>query len=177
MTAFVLRSNDGGASWGDLSVIARRHNEVAVLPLKNGHLIAALRSDAGHLATSVSSDKGRTWSEPVQVTKNREHPGDLLRLSTGSIVLTYGQRNKPYGVEAMVSRDEGKTWDRKRRVTLAWDGDHTDLGYPVTVERADGRLVTAYYIVYGERDTRGQKGIAPKNAYIKVVIWDRPKGW
>ena len=177
MNSFILRSHDGGTTWGDLTIIARYHNEVSVLPTKNGRLLAVLRSDYGHLTTSFSSDRGYTWSEPVDVTKERELPGDLLRLSSGAILLTYGQRNKPYGVQAMISRDEGHTWDKKHRVTLAWDGDHTDLGYPVTVERDDGRLVTAYYVVYGERDTQGQKGNAPNNAYIKVVVWDRPEGW
>jgi hypothetical protein len=50
---------------------------------------------------------------------------------------------------------------------LAWDGDHADLGYPVPNQRADGKLVTIYYIVYGERDSEGIKGIAPKNAFTR----------
>ncbi|MBM3804062.1 MAG: hypothetical protein FJW26_17320 [Acidimicrobiia bacterium] len=113
----------------------------------------------------------------MRITKDRQHPGDLHRLKSGNILLTYGERNKPYGVQAMLSRDEGKTWSEADRVMLAWDGDHSDLGYPVTVSRADGRLVSIYYIVYGERDSDGSKGIAPKNAYTRVVVWDPPQNW
>jgi len=35
--------------------------------------------------------------------------------------------------------------------------------------------VSVYYIVYGERDPTGAKGIAPKNAFIKAVVWDLPR--
>ena len=37
----------------------------------------------------------------------------------------------------MLSSDD-LTWDQRNRILLAWDGDHGDLGYPVTVERPDG---------------------------------------
>lgn len=77
----------------------------------------------------------------------------------------------------MVSHDNGLTWSHQRRVMLAWDGNHTDLGYPVTVQRADGKLVTIYYIVYGEKDLHGTKTETPQNAYTKVVIWEPPRDW
>ena len=140
--------------------------------------MAVMRSEDGaYLASSFSSDQGRRWSEPRRITKDREHPADLLRLRSGNILLTYGERNKPYGVQAMISTDEGASWSKNDRVALAWDGDHSDIGYPVTIERPDGRLVTVYYVVYGERDSFGDKGIAPKNAFTKVVIWNPPRGW
>ncbi len=176
--SFVVRSRDGGKTWGDSSLIARGFNEVSVLSVKGGRLLAVMRSQgAGHLSSSISSDQGDHWSAPVQITEDREHPGDLLRLSSGRILLTFGQRNKPYGVQAMISNDEGITWSRRERVMLAWDGDHGDIGYPVTVERADGKLLTVYYVVYGDPDYGGGKGIAPKNAFTRVVIWDPPESW
>jgi len=173
-TAFVVRSRDGGRSWGNAAVIARDFNETSLILLRGGALMAVMRSRTGYLATSVSTDRGMHWDAPVTVTREREHPGDLLRLQSGAILLTFGQRNKPFGVQAMISLDEGKSWDRRRRVVLAWDGDHGDLGYPVTVQRSDGRLATIYYVVYGERDPEGIKGIAPGNAFTKLVLWDDP---
>ena len=179
MFAFIVRSRDGGKTWGDVTTIARRMNEVSILRRRDGTLLAMTRSDAGgYLASSTSSDPGGYhWSEPVRITKTREHPADLLRLQSGHILLTYGVRNKPYGVQAMITRDEGKTWRHSERVMLAWDGDHSDLGYPVTVQRADGKLVTVYYIVYGESDREGTKGFAMDNAFTKAVIWEPPDGW
>lgn len=179
MFSFVVRSRDDGKTWGDVTTIARRMNEVSLVRRRDGRLLAMMRADAGgFLAQSISRDPGGYhWSEPVRVTRTREHPADLLRLRSGNLLLTFGQRNKPYGVQAMISRDEGGTWARAERVMLAWDGDHSDLGYPVTVERPDGKLVTLYYIVYGEADSEGTKGIAPDNAYTKAVIWSPPTGW
>jgi hypothetical protein len=176
--SFLLRSHDGGKTWGDLSVIARRFNELCLIQLRDGGLLAVMRAqDGGSLSSAVSRDGGYHWSEPVRISRNNEHPPDLLRLRSGQIVLTYGQRNKPYGVEAIISADEGKTWNRHERVVLAWDGDHQDLGYPVTVQRRAGGLATIYYIVYGERDSEGEKGIAPNNAFTKLVLWNPPSSW
>ena len=129
-------------------------------------LLAVMRSQgAGHLSTSISTDQGYHWSAPVQITEDREHPGDLLRLSSGQILLTFGQRNKPYGVQAMVSSDEGRTWNRRERVMLAWDADHGDIGYPVPIERSDGRLLTVYYVVCGERDFGGRQGYRAEECF------------
>ena len=170
--AIAIRSNDGGQTWSAPSVVARGYNEVSSVLRHDGSILAVIRSSAGgRLDSTISHDQGRTWTLPRRITENNEHPGDLLRLRSGDLLLSFGQRNKPYGVQAMLSRDDGATWDRGQRFLLAWDGDHSDLGYPVSVERPDGRLVTVYYIAYGKRDPEGIKGIAPKNAFTKAVIW------
>lgn len=175
---FLVRSRDGGKTWSEYSEIARGHNELTMYARRDGSLLAILRSVAGaHMASTVSRDQGHTWSKPVRFTEDREHPPDLLRLAGGALLLSFGQRNKPFGVQAMLSRDDGNTWERASRVVLAWDGDHSDLGYPVSIQRRDGRMVTLYYIVYGERDSEGLKGIAPDNAFTKAVIWDLPASW
>ena len=171
-----LHSTDGGETWSAPSVIARGYNEVSTVLRRDGSILAVMRASAGaYLASTVSGDHGRHWTAPIRVTENNEHFGDLLRLRGGGLLLTFGQRNKPFGVQAMLSRDDGETWDRSHRFVLAWDGDHGDTGYPVTVERPDGRLVTIYYVVYGERDPEGVKGIAPNNAFTRAVIWSLPK--
>ena len=172
--SFLVRSRDGGKTWGDPSVIARYHNEVTLLPLKNGGLMAAIRSDEGaHLSVTFSTDKGHSWTAPHQVTANSEHPGDLLRLADGRILLSYGERNKPYGIQAMWSTDEGHTWDPKHKVVLAHDGDHPDLGYPISVQRKDGKIVTAYYVVNGDPIFKNtEEGVV--NAFTKAIIWQMP---
>jgi sialidase-1 len=171
---FLVRSRDGGKSWGDPSVIARYHNEVTLLPLKNGGLMAVIRSDeGGHLSTTFSTDQGHSWTAPRQITANAEHPGDLLRLTDGRILLSYGERNRPYGIQAIWSTDEGRTWDPKHKVVLALDGDHFDLGYPISVQRKDGKIVTAYYVVNGDPIFKNtQEGVI--NAFTKAIIWQMP---
>jgi hypothetical protein len=174
---FLLRSRDGGRNWGDLSLIARHYNETTLLRLPNNKLLAVMRSadEDKHLASCSSHDQGRTWSAPKQITSRSEHPGDLLMLADGRVLLTFGVRHKPFGVQAMLSKDNGESWDSKRRFVLALDGDHGDIGYPISVQRGDGRIVTAYYIVYGPYDPFGIKGVAPKSAYTKAVIWELPR--
>ena len=171
--AFIIKSKDGGKTWGDLHVIARGFNETCPVLLPNQRILVAMRSTEGgaYTATSYSDDGGNTWSVPVQISNQSEHPADLLLLKSGELLLTHGQRNKPYGVQVMVSKDNGTTWGANR-VMLAWDGDHMDLGYPVTVQRKDGKLVTAYYIVYGQKNRAVLEGPSPDEAYIKGVIWD-----
>jgi hypothetical protein len=172
---FLVRSRDGGKTWGDPSLIARYHNEVTLIALKNGGLMAVIRSDeGGHLSSTFSTDRGRSWSAPQQITGNAEHPGDLLRLADGRILLSYGERNRPYGIQAIWSTDEGRTWPQKNKLVLAHDGDHPDLGYPISVQRKDGKIVTAYYVVNGEPVFKSsQEGVV--NAFTKAVIWQMPQ--
>ncbi len=174
-TSFVVRSRDGGKTWGEYVPIASRFDELCIARLPSGKLVAALRETGGSASLSFSSDGGRTWSETRRLTEAAEHPADLLVLADGRLLITFGVRHQPYGVQAMLSRDGGETWSKKKRILLAWDGDHGDLGYPVSIQRPDGRIVTAYYIVYGERDSYGDKGVAMKNSFTKAVIWSPPR--
>lgn len=172
--AFVVRSHDGGKTWGNSSLVARHYNEITIMPLKNGALLAVIRSDTGgHLATTISSDQGQTWSAPKQITADQEHPGDLIRLADGRILMSYGERNRPYGIRALLSSDEGISWDKENTLELATDGDHPDLGYAVSVQRNDRALVTLYYVVYGNPIFNGSEdGVV--NAFTKAIIWQLP---
>jgi hypothetical protein len=142
--AHILRSHDDGRTWDDPSLIGVGYNETGLILLPSGELLAAFRSeDHGQLlAVCRSSDNGQTWSEPAPVTAAREHPADLTLLSNGWIVLYFGVRHEPFGVRALVSKDNGHTWGN--RLIVCDDLGDNDLGYPSTVKIED-RLVTAYY--------------------------------
>lgn len=148
--AFVIRSRDGGATWGEISQIAEGYNETALLALPSGKLLAALRTSRSNNWTagvhlSVSFDQGKTWSQPVKVTEDYQHPADLLLLESGNILLTFGNRRPPYGVRGMISRDEGATWDTDTTITLVSDCSSPDVGYPSSVQLPGGDIFTAYY--------------------------------
>jgi hypothetical protein len=162
---YLYRSHDTGKTWGEPSLVGKHYNETAFVALPGGELLAAMRSEkGGNVATTISRDQGRTWSDPVQITQDHEHPADLIVLKGGAVLLTFGERNKPYGVHALVSRDRAKSWDMARQVTLADDAVVTDCGYPSSVQLPDGRIVTMWYQVDD-----------PKNALAsskaKVAIW------
>jgi Neuraminidase (sialidase) len=89
-----------------------------------------------------SDDGGRTWSEPHSIGV-WGYPSHLLRLRDGRLLMTYGHRRKPIGNQARLSTDEGRTWSEP--LVISGDGTSTDLGYPSTVELADGSLLTVWY--------------------------------
>jgi hypothetical protein len=59
--------------------------------------------------------------------------------------MTFGSRHPPFGVRALLSRDQGQTWDNHHVIVLVDNCDCTDCGYPTTLALADGFLLTVYY--------------------------------
>ena len=74
--------------------------------------------------------------------------------------MTYGFRSPAYGIRARLSDDNGRTWGDE--IILRDDGGSYDLGYPLTVQRSDGKIVTVYYFNEHEDEER----------YIAATIWD-----
>lgn len=154
----MVRSRDGGRSWGDETVIARGWNETSVLELPNGDLLAALRraDSTALVGIARSSDGGRTWSEPQPVTRPMQHPADLTLLQDGRVLMTFGRRigGEPMGCGLLLSSDGGKSWDTTREIVLAGDSGGGDCGYPSTVQMDDGTLVTALYYANGSAGSK-----------------------
>ena len=110
-TSYLVRSEDDGRTWGGVSQIAPHMNETALIVLPDGDLLAVFRDDSAQgLHSARSQDGGLTWSPPTQVTQARQHPADLVHLSNGDILLTYGNRNPPHRIEGRISRDGGHSW-------------------------------------------------------------------
>ncbi len=70
-------------------------------------------------------------------------PSHLLRLKDGRLLMTYGHRRTPFGNQARVSADHGRTWSEP--LVISADGASGDLGYPSTVQIDDGSLLTVWY--------------------------------
>ncbi len=91
-----------------------------------------------------SVDGGFTWSTPIPVLEQEEGaPPHLLRLSSGVTISTYARRKDNYGIRVMISHDDCRSWETE--FVLASHDSTPDLGYPATVELADGSLLTVYY--------------------------------
>ena len=105
-----------------------------------------LERDAGlvnfSMVQTLSDDGGRTWSIPTPLGFHGSPP-HLLRHSSGLLLLCYGYRQARYGQRAAWSRDDGATWEHDW--IIRDDGPDGDLGYPSTVELADGSLFTVCY--------------------------------
>jgi hypothetical protein len=148
--ALVVRSRDSGRTWGDVSTIAEGFNECAFLRLPGGRLLAAMRHRKSGLWTTFSTDKGYTWSEPNQVTEGRRYPADLILLPSGRVLVVYGRRHSPYGIECRLSADQGTAWGEP--LLLAWSATNADCGYPSGIVLGDGTIVLLWYAVGSTAD-------------------------
>ncbi|MBI5775596.1 MAG: exo-alpha-sialidase [Verrucomicrobia bacterium] len=154
--AWHFRSDDDGKTWKPTSVIGEKHNETSLLRLGGKRWLAAARIDAVELFRS--DDDGATWQGPQRVTARNEINAHLARLKDGRLLLTCGSRVKDqFGVLAKLSSDEGKTWSEPIRLAHSLEGD---CGYPSSVQRADGRIVTAYYAKRVTNHERYHMGVA-----------------
>jgi len=159
IAAVLLRSTDKGKTWKYYSTIASdpggklgKFLEPGIVRTNTGRIIAGLRNHANENAIwiSYSDDDGKTWIPPFK-TDMIGHPTDLIQLSDGRIMATYGVREgsgrhtDPGGIRACFSTDDGKTWDINSEVILRRDFTNWDIGYPESLEMAHGEVMTVYY--------------------------------
>lgn len=163
--SYIFRSKDGGKTWGEPVLLGEHFNETGIVALKDGRLLAAMRSEkGGHIAITESTDQGKTWSKPNQITADSEHPADLIQLRDGRVLMVFGERNAPRGVHAMVSPD-GRTWDKSKHIVLSDSAPNGDCGYPSSVEVGKGKVVTLYYQVDDLKN-------ALATSSSRAVLWD-----
>lgn len=125
--------------------------EPYALGLDDGKVICHIRVQKEPAATtyftiyqSESEDFGKTWTIPHKILSDKGGaPAHIMKHSSGILIGTYGYREAPYGIRAMFSSDNGKTWDTDYDVYV--NGLNSDLGYPSTVELKDGSLITVFY--------------------------------
>lgn len=93
---------------------------------------------------SESKDGGKTWTKPYAIlSRMGGSPPHIMKHSSGALVCTYAYRLEPSSVRAMISLDNGKTWDTDH--VLYVNGKGWDMGYPSTVDLKDGSLLTVFY--------------------------------
>lgn len=157
-----FRSDDDGKTWQRTGTIHPTGNETTILHLGGKRWMAAARETG--MDIFISEDDGVSWGEPNRVTQKNEINGHLLRLKDGRILLSHGSRVKDqFGVLGKFTSDEGKTWSAPVRIAKTLE---SDCGYPSTVQRADGKLVTAWYSKTSENHQRYHMGVA---------IWEAPQ--
>lgn len=145
---YILRSRDGGQTWGDASLLADGFVEPSLYLLPSGRLIGMVVQfmPGRNLWLTFSDDGGYTWSEPRPVTGYHEYSGSsLLLLKDGRLLLAYGHRSFPGGVHAMISRDQGESWNQDEKVMLSAESVYQFCGGGSSVQLADGKIVTAYF--------------------------------
>lgn len=172
---FCARTTDGGATWDFVSWIGEEPKGYSIMPstirLGEHELLTAIRcrdSSKAWIETYRSLDDGKRWKlENVPAPDlGTGNPPSMIQLKDGRVCLTYGHRAPPFGIRARLSDDGGRTWQPE--IILRDDGGGTDVGYPRTVQRPDGKIVTVYYF---HDQPKGDR-------YIAATIWspqmDRP---
>ena len=196
--AFIRFSTDVGRTWSADVAVPEWYgvSEVALLRAQNGDMVAACRTDmareyAGEIdhyegmGTCISKDDGRTWSPVIRLYDYGRHHPCLVLMPDGVLVMTYVVRLgyprdangfPQFGVEAVVSRDHGVSWDLPQRYVLAaWSGNRVGENewWPSsqassTVLLPDGSLLTAYGTGY--RSQANAEGLAaPRD--VGLVRW------
>jgi hypothetical protein len=178
---FCARTRDGGLSWEFVAHIGPEPRGFAIMPstvlLPEGTLVTTIRRrESGPrpapgqrrpqrdwIDTYASRDQGATWTElapAAEDTGRGGSPAALLHLADGRLCATYGYRSEPYSMRASFSSDGGKSWGAP--VTLRDGGRAPDLGYPRSIVRPDGQIVTVYYFNDGVHNER----------FLEAAIWD-----
>lgn len=131
--------------------------EPYTVELDDGTLLCHIRADrygdnpAFTLYQSESTDGGKAWSSPRRILEEcGGAPSHMLKHSSGVLIAVYGYRAFPYGIKVMFSCDGGKSWSRGQY--LCRNEYSSDLGYPSTVELADGSLLTVFYAHNGKNE-------------------------
>ena len=156
---FMARTTDGGKSFQKVAWVTSSETEQLIMPgtvrVDENTLLTAVRCRqlTGEKTTQStwidlyeSTDNGASFhhlNRPAPSVGRSGNPPALTKLHDGRICLVYGYRSAPFGIHARLSEDNGKSWGEV--IHLREDGGAADLGYPRTVQRADGTLVTAYY--------------------------------
>ena len=173
---FAARTSDGGQSFERISWVTQLEKGYVIMPssirLSPSRILTSVRcrSEGTDLEPSrcwidlyVSDDNGATFSflsTPTANTGRGGNPPALIQLGDGRICLTYGYRDDPCGMRAVVSDDGGASWGAE--IVLRDDAGNHDLGYPRTVQRSDGSIVSIYY--YND--------LAEGDRYLAATIWE-----
>ena len=172
--AYLRTSADSGMSWTEPVKVPQwlGINEVQILRAQNGDWVAACRTDNpkrfaktqfdhySGLGVCISKDEGKTWSDLNLLHEVGRHHPSMLLLPDGRILMTYVVRlgypdaadgYPQFGVEAVLSTDNGATWDLAHRYILArWTGNilgpnawYCGVQSTSTLRLPDGQLLTA----------------------------------
>lgn len=146
--SYLYWSFDGGQTWPNATLLRASGSETGFLPLDELHWVAYVRFNDGPNQFAHSMDSGQTWTiwnDTVTQERGGASPGSLVKLANGNVLATYGYRDYPFGVRAVISRDGGNSFDLNHEYVISSSAFHPDCGYPSTTCFEDGSIVTCGY--------------------------------
>lgn len=177
----IRRSEDGGATWSPQQVIGRLNETLKQNPVTAGRnrppnaitynnpvVISDRKKGLVHFLYCVeymrafymrSEDDGRTFSEPVEITRTFEGfrseydwkviatgPGHGIQLNNGRLLVPVWLStaavapHSPNVLATIYSDDHGKTW-RHSRIAIMGGGEITNANETVAVQLANGHVM------------------------------------
>ena len=198
--SFIYRSEDGGKSWSGPHEYHEHVFEGGMAQLPSGRLFATVRyqrpvwpgdpdnilelcqggspnlgprTPFKHVFLLESDDKGRTWKNFRQLTTDHgQCYGSPAALSDGTVVVvtTNGYNPRRSGL-AMISRDDGKTWEDEAYYVYApgVTTNRGNIGYSQSVLIEDDLILT----IAGTTDTAGRNSHAANigNSDLTAIRW------
>jgi hypothetical protein len=199
-------SSDLGRMWTAAVQVPQWNgvSEVAIVQAASGDWVAGCRTDISPrwkgkeldhfegLGVSISNDRGMTWSAVQRLYDWGRHHPSLLLMPSRDILMTYVVRNgyvdtadgfPQFGIEAVVSHDNGQTWDLDHRYLLdVWPGNRKGRSEnqpgpqawwassqaTSTVLLLDGSLLTAFGTGYRSQPGPGN---LPTPRDVGLVLW------
>ena len=198
--ACLRTSSDMGRTWAAEYFPPQWTGVCEVWPIRaaNGDIVAACRTEmleehqyrmnvqaeSDHycgLAYSISEDDGKSWSDMRILYRFGRHHPSMVLLPSGELVLIYvvrkGYPKHPsgydqYGIEAVVSRNNGQSWDLERPYVLdIWQALRKDDNAwwascqgTSSLVLPDGDILTSYAGGFRARD-----GYFPRD--VGLVRW------
>jgi hypothetical protein len=175
----LLRSTDGGATWGDCVISAASdpdgdpHDTMwwdpRIARVAGGELVQFMYAfrhrsrTEGPVHVAWSRDEGRTWTPPASTGL----PGQAaypVPLEDGQLVLLQQRRGDEQAIVAQVSSDGGRTFDRRSETVVH---EHAATSAP----GADGTLSAFDYLMSMDRFTFGHPcGVAISPDEV-LAVW------
>ncbi|MDO4488204.1 MAG: sialidase family protein [Eubacteriales bacterium] len=164
--AVLMRSTDRGETWEEYSLMAfdeeckKNFLEPNMYRTESGRLIGLYRTQTDYLAPgvdfeetylnlhiSISEDDGKTFGEVIEIPNCWcSSPVHALRLKSGKVLLTYGYRREPFGIRARLCNAELTDIAEAEEIIITEGAINGDLGYPCSLQLADGEILVSYYI-------------------------------
>lgn len=127
---------------GRLDIFMRTQLDFFKLPFDQTYL---------NLHVSSSHDDGAVWTTPEPSPLFCPNPVHVLPVDDGQVLVSFGQRKDPKGIEALITDAETPVVRDSDRVMVrpAEDGD---LGYTSAVRLHDGTALVVYYMTDAEQE-------------------------
>jgi len=187
---FLLRSNDGGKTWTEPSVLYSTpidDRDSGIVVTDRGTVVVSWFTGAyggewqGHW-TVRSGDHGRTWEDPVPSHVTTPH--GPIQLSDG-LLLFLGQQphcshgdppdwngpleGSPYRVSIAESRDDGRSWQVTGDFPVPPEGPMLTYDEPHMVQLSNGELLAMF------RDCNGDHHLRQSRSSDGGISWSTPQ--